>query len=76
MVSEISPIMLKNNWLYFYSLFTIVLMLKNYYRVKNDGSKVESIYTFENKKEYIDDYNNILNDKFFGHLLYIRKMMF
>ena len=65
MVSEISPIMLKNNWLYFYKPFYDSTGVKELCRVKNDGSKVESIYTFENKKEYIDDYNNILNDKFF-----------
>lgn len=63
-VSDIKPIVLKGEWIYFYRFYNDTTGSKSLCRVKTDGSKIEDIYMFENESEFVDEIN-ILNDKFF-----------
>jgi hypothetical protein len=63
-MTDIEPIVLKDEWIYFYKKFKDNTGPRSLCRVKNDGSKTEIIYSFDNEDEYVHEFN-ILNNQFF-----------
>lgn len=63
-MTDIEPIVLRDEWIYFYKKFKDNTGPRSLCRVKNDGSKTEIIYSFDNEDEYVHEFN-ILNNEFF-----------
>ena len=63
-MTDIEPIVLRDEWIYFYKEFKDNTGPRSLCRVKNDGSKTEIIYSFDNEDEFVHEFN-ILNNEFF-----------